>query len=224
MKRWQDAVIQMALRRPYLYLLVTLVISVVLMEVLVEVAEHTFIKPALQQLEVSFINYVQQFVTPAVTIEVILITSIGSSTFYFFASFLVCGWYLYSKQRDRLYLYIACLGGGGVLNQVLKRIFERVRPDFLPVIIENGYSFPSGHAMGAICFYGILAYFAGLGLKKRTLRWLMMVVAGVYIILIGLSRIYLGVHYPTDVVAGYAAGATWLFFCITLHRIFRKYK
>ena len=106
--------------------------------------------------------------------------------------------------------------------QVLKRIFERVRPDIFPVIAESGYSFPSGHAMGAICFYGILAYFAGLGLRSKPLRWGLMAAAGIYILLIGLSRVYLGVHYPTDILAGYAAGATWLFFCITLHRIFRK--
>ena len=63
MSNLRDAIVRMALRRPYLYLLVTLVISIVLMEVLVEIAEHTFIKPALQQLELQFIAYVQQFVT-----------------------------------------------------------------------------------------------------------------------------------------------------------------
>ena len=204
MSNLRDAIVRMALRRPYLYLLVTLVISIVLMEVLVEIAEHTFIKPALQQLELQFIAYVQQFVTPPLTAEVMLVTASGSSTFYLLASALVCCWYLYSRQKDRLYLYLVCLCGGGILNQVLKRIFERVRPDIFPVIAESGYSFPSGHAMGAICFYGILAYFAGLGLAA--------------------SDVYKrqGVHYPTDILAGYAAGATWLFFCITLHRIFRK--
>ena len=171
MSNLRDAIVRMALRRPYLYLLVTLVISIVLMEVLVEIAEHTFIKPALQQLELQFIAYVQQFVTPPLTAEVMLVTASGSSTFYLLASALVCCWYLYSRQKDRLYLYLVCLCGGGILNQVLKRIFERVRPDIFPVIAESGYSFPSGHAMGAICFYGILAYFAGLGLRSKPLRW-----------------------------------------------------
>ena len=74
MSNLRDAIVRMALRRPYLYLLVTLVISIVLMEVLVEIAEHTFIKPALQQLELQFIAYVQQFVTPPLTAEVMLVT------------------------------------------------------------------------------------------------------------------------------------------------------
>ena len=96
MSNLRDAIVHMALRRPYLYLLVTLVISIVLMEVLVEIAEHTFIKPALQQLELQFIAYVQQFVTPPLTAEVMLVTASGSSTFYLLASALVCCWYLYS--------------------------------------------------------------------------------------------------------------------------------
>ena len=95
MSNLRDAIVRMALRRPYLYLLVTLVISIVLMEVLVEIAEHTFIKPALQQLELQFIAYVQQFVTPPLTAEVMLVTASGSSTFYLLASALVCCWYLY---------------------------------------------------------------------------------------------------------------------------------
>lgn len=104
MSNLRDAIVHMALRRPYLYLLVTLVISIVLMEVLVEIAEHTFIKPALQQLELQFIAYVQQFVTPPLTAEVMLVTASGSSTFYLLASALVCCWYLYSRQKDRMYL------------------------------------------------------------------------------------------------------------------------
>ena len=118
MSNLRDAIVRMALRRPYLYLLVTLVISIVLMEVLVEIAEHTFIKPALQQLELQFIAYVQQFVTPPLTAEVMLVTASGSSTFYLLASALVCYWYLYSRQKDRLYLYLVCLCGGGILNPV----------------------------------------------------------------------------------------------------------
>ena len=97
MSNLRDAIVRMALRRPYLYLLVTLVISIVLMEVLVEIAEHTFIKPALQQLELQFIAYVQQFVTPPLTAEVMLVTASGSSTFYLLASALVCCWYLGKK-------------------------------------------------------------------------------------------------------------------------------
>lgn len=224
MSSWRSAMIQLALRRPYLYILAALAGSILLMALLVEIAEHTFIKAALQHLELQFINYVQQFMTPALTVETKLVTASGSSKFYFWASFVICGWYLYSRQKHRLYLYLVCLIGSGVLNQTLKHIFERVRPDILPVIHAGGYSFPSGHAMGAICFYGILAYFAGLGLRNKLLRWLLMLTAGFYILLIGLSRVYLGVHYPTDVLAGYAAGAVWLWCCITLHRIFRKYR
>lgn len=88
MKNFWDAIIRMTLRRPHLYLLITLIISIILMEVLVEVAEHTFIKPMLQQVELQAIAYVQQFVTPPLTVEVMLVTASGSTSFYFFASLL----------------------------------------------------------------------------------------------------------------------------------------
>lgn len=223
MSNLRDAIVRMALRRPYLYLLVTLVISIVLMEVLVEIAEHTFIKPALQQLELQFIAYVQQFVTPPLTAEVMLVTASGSSTFYLLASALVCCWYLYSRQKDRLYLYLVSLCGGGILNQVLKRIFERVRPDIFPVIAESGYSFPSGHAMGAICFYGILAYFAGLGLRSKPLRWGLLAAARHLYPAYRLEPCLSGGALSDGYLAGYAAGSDLVIFCITLHRIFRKH-
>lgn len=101
MSNLRDAIVRMALRRPYLYLLVTLVISIVLMEVLVEIAEHTFIKPALQQLELQFIAYVQQFVTPPLTAEVMLVTASGSSTFYLLASALACLLLVFIQQAKR---------------------------------------------------------------------------------------------------------------------------
>lgn len=166
MSNLRDAIVHMALRRPYLYLLVTLVISIVLMEVLVEIAEHTFIKPALQQLELQFIAYVQQFVTPPLTAEVMLVTASGSSTFYLLASALVCCWYLYSRQKDRMYLYLVCLCGGGILNQVLKRIFERVRPDIFPVIAESGYSFPQRSRYGSDLFLWHPGIFCRIGIAK----------------------------------------------------------
>ena len=105
MSNLRDAIVRMALRRPYLYLLVTLVISIVLMEVLVEIAEHTFIKPALQQLELQFIAYVQQFVTPPLTAEVMLVTASGSSTFYLLASALVsAGIYTAGKKTGCIFI------------------------------------------------------------------------------------------------------------------------
>jgi len=98
---------------------------------------------------------------------------------------------------------------------MLKHLFERARPEAFQIVAESGFSFPSGHAMVSLCFYGIVAF---LIVRKRSLQWRIAgaVVATLLIVGIGVSRIYLGVHYPSDVVAGYAAGATWLGFSISL--------
>lgn len=106
--------------------------------------------------------------------------------------------------------------GGAALNSLLKHLFVRTRPDLFRVVEATGYSFPSGHAMVSLCFYGMLAFFIVRNIKS--LRWRLVIIslAVLLVVAIGISRIYLGVHYPTDVIAGYTAGAMWLFFRISL--------
>jgi len=102
-------------------------------------------------------------------------------------------------------------GGAGLLNLLLKSIFERPRPDLFdgPFHLTT-YSFPSGHAMGSIAAYGMLA-FVGIRLTSSRLVQAAIALAAVLLVFfIGLSRIYFAVHYPTDVIGGYLAGALWL--------------
>jgi membrane-associated phospholipid phosphatase len=112
--------------------------------------------------------------------------------------------------------WLAAVAGSAVLNQMLKGLFERPRPHFdHPLLIETSYSFPSGHAMESFVVYGMLAYFGVLAL--RSWEWRVGVVCGaaLLVVLIGFSRMYLGVHYFSDVIAGYAAGGVWLSALIT---------
>lgn len=113
-------------------------------------------------------------------------------------------------QRSRVVmLALAYLGGAG-LDQLLKLIFHRVRPETAGTVITvQGYSFPSGHAMMSLCFYGMLIYLL-VHERSHLARVLGLVAAIVLIGLIGLSRIYLGVHYPSDIVGGFTAGFVWL--------------
>jgi membrane-associated phospholipid phosphatase len=116
----------------------------------------------------------------------------------------------YRRWIDAAGLVLAGLGAG-LLNQLLKNIFERARPDLFdgPIQLTN-YSFPSGHAMGSIAVYGMLAFVGARLTHHILLRYAMVLVAALTVMLIGLSRIYFGVHYPTDVIGGYLAGASWL--------------
>ena len=101
--------------------------------------------------------------------------------------------------------------GAGLLNLLLKNIFERARPNLFdgPIHLTT-YSFPSGHAMGSIAVYGMLAFVGARLTNHRLLRYTIVLVAALIVFFIGLSRVFFGVHYPTDVIGGYLAGAIWL--------------
>lgn len=127
-------------------------------------------------------------------------------------------------KKINLSLFVAAASSvGAVFNLFLKSIFQRERPDILQIIHVKGYSFPSGHAMGSFIFYGSVAFIIIHLTCKTSLRWLGAISMSILILLIGISRIYLGVHFPTDIIGGYAAGGAWLLICITVFRYF-EYK
>jgi membrane-associated phospholipid phosphatase len=108
------------------------------------------------------------------------------------------------------------VAGSTLLNWLLKGFFQRPRPHFAhPLVIETSYSFPSGHAMESFVVYGMVAYLAVLWLRSWEVRVAAVCGAALVVVLIGFSRVYLGVRYFSDVVAGYAAGGVWLGALIT---------
>ena len=101
-------------------------------------------------------------------------------------------------------------------NQILKHIICRPRPNHLRLIVENGYSFPSGHAMISICLYGLLIYLVNKKIKNKLLKIVLTILLIILILGIGISRIYVGVHYPSDVLGGYLLSLSILIFNITI--------
>lgn len=97
-----------------------------------------------------------------------------------------------------------------LLNQMLKHIIQRPRPTEFRIIDESGYSFPSGHSMVSAAFYGFLIYLIYKNVKNKYLKWSLITGLGLLIILIGTSRIYLGVHYTSDVLAGFLISISYL--------------
>lgn len=123
---------------------------------------------------------------------------------------------LVKKWRTGLWFGIMVLLGAGLLNGLMKEVFQRVRPDQIDHLIEQGgHSFPSGHSMGSMIIYGGLLFVLIRYINTRTKNGVLgkialSVVLGLLILSIGLSRIYLGVHYPSDVIGGFSLGLSWL--------------
>lgn len=102
-----------------------------------------------------------------------------------------------------------------VLNQLLKRIVQRPRPTEFRIVEESGYSFPSGHSMVSMAFYGYLIYLIYKYVKNKYLKWISIILLSILICSIGISRIYLGVHYTSDVLAGFMISISYLIIYIS---------
>ena len=111
--------------------------------------------------------------------------------------------------------------GATILDITLKHGFHRARPEPFFGTLPQTYSFPSGHSLFSFCFYGVLAGLINARIRSWWLRIVLFVTAATMIGMIGLSRVYLGVHYPSDVVAGYLAGAIWVSTMVVADRLRR---
>jgi undecaprenyl-diphosphatase len=118
--------------------------------------------------------------------------------------------YLMKRRRAALLLGVTMVGAA-VLNATLKLSFHRARPDpFFDIVAPTSYSFPSGHALFSFCLFGTLAAVISRRAHGTGTRVAVWVAAALIVMLVGFSRIYLGVHYPSDVLAGYAAAFVWV--------------
>lgn len=124
-----------------------------------------------------------------------------------------------------LFGWMAAILGNSILNATLKAIFQRARPQFPnPFLVEANWSFPSGHAMGAVVLYGMLGYLFVTIINASINKFLLVSFIITLVLLIGFSRLYLGVHFFSDVVAGYVAGAGWLAIVISGIEVARRRK
>lgn len=103
-----------------------------------------------------------------------------------------------------------------ILNFLLKNILQRPRPMEYRIIDESGYSFPSGHSMVSMAFYGFLMYLIYKYVKNKYIKWTLITILGILTISIGISRIYLGVHYTSDVFAGFLMAISYLIVYISI--------
>lgn len=176
------------------------------------------------QSDLRIINVVQIFRTPLFSNIMLFITYLGNWQVVFLGLFFICIILFLRRRRYHLWTFIISVGGGELFVWIIKNLVERPRPPLVNALSpEKSFSFPSGHGFVALSFYGLLSYYL-FRLSKNKFQKFLSIFFGVIIILsIGLSRIYLGVHWPTDVLASFAVGSAWLTTLITIIEIKKKF-
>lgn len=162
----------------------------------------------------DFDDYVTELVSrlydPTTTAMMKVFTTIGSTLYVMIIGLFIIFLLITIGYRRELIFFIGVIACSGILNLLLKSIFHRARPNIHRIVEASGYSFPSGHSMSAFTLYGVTIYFLWKHARHAWLRVTFVLVGAVLILMIGISRIYLGVHYPSDVAGGYVMGAAWL--------------
>lgn len=218
-QRKQSSVPKTSLQLSVLHLFISLTVASILLTMFVFTAKHY---PQLIKFDRDVASFMQNAHHPLLTVVVKVITWLGSSTVTILIAILALlyAYLLQQKYSLKAIMLAVCLSGTYATNALLKYLFKRPRPDELALVLVSGYSFPSGHAMVSFAFYGLLGYLfwvAGGSLKSKITASLFWILA----LAIGASRIYLGAHFPSDVLAGFAAGGVWLIGCIIGLHIFQ---
>ena len=161
--------------------------------------------------------------SPHATSVLYAVTQLGSPLLLIPGTLVCSLLFLHLRRIRGAILLTLTMVGVTLLNWILKAVFQRPRPlPFFGLTTPTSYSFPSGHALAAFCFYGALAALVTARLRSPLLRALVWAGAAVVIVAVGFSRLYLGMHYPSDIVAGYATGFVWVLTVASADRMFRR--
>lgn len=164
----------------------------------------------------EFIYSSESFITTTLFLGVTKIAEVWAMVCL---SLLLIAYLMLKKLNIEALFFAIAMSLSSTLNPLLKNIFDRERPTLLRLIDISGFSFPSGHAMSSAAFFGSTMYIANRVLDGKS-RGFMIGLSALFIILISSSRVYLGVHYPTDIIAGIIGGA----FCVVLSTLILRHK
>jgi undecaprenyl-diphosphatase len=156
-------------------------------------------------------NTIHAHATPALTTAMIVVSVIGEAYVMFPLTVVIVAAFWHLGHKYRAALFAIAMSGALAIDVPLKLAFRRERPNasfYYP--LPRSYSFPSGHALFSIVFFGTLAALISPGLHAKWKKAILWAAAAFLAAVIGFSRVYLGVHYPTDVIAGYAAALVWV--------------
>ncbi len=136
----------------------------------------------------------------------LFVTRLGNIEIVFAITVLLCGWLVWKGQRSQAFFVLGSVGGAAICNVLLKLIYLRARPSLWDSLVtEKDFSFPSGHAMVSSALAASLIVL----LWGSRFRWPVVACGVAYVALVGLSRLYLGVHFPSDILGGWSASTLW---------------
>lgn len=175
-------------------------------------------------LDYQVFQWLQQYISGPGTAFFNIITFLASRYFLMVACLILTVYFLFIRKHKWFSVKIPVVAIGGIsINVLMKQFFQRPRPAD-PLLAEaSGLSFPSGHAMLAVSFYGLLIYLIWRNVENTVWRIFFTALLVVLIHLIGFSRIYLRVHYTSDVIAGFAVGGMWIVVSLWVLRKLEKY-
>jgi membrane-associated phospholipid phosphatase len=184
-----------------------------------DIAEDVMEKGKITLYDTLIVNLLNTSATPGTTGLMKFITGLGAGGPYYLVFILIPTFLILKNHLREGLLLLLSLGGGFFLMSTMKELFGRARPVVgTPIITETGFSFPSGHSTVSACFYGFLIYLIFTSNQPVGIKVVLCALLGSLILLIGLSRVNLGVHYPSDVLAGFSLGAAWVSCCSLLCR------
>jgi len=193
---------------------IVLVLFIIALTAFVYITRRVFVLNK-NKLDTSVFNYLQSHVSNRNNDIMEVFTFLGTHQFLIPANLSLIAYFLFIKKHKWYSIKIPAIALSSLgLMFLLKGLFDRERPSVPLLFHAKGLSFPSGHALMSVTFYGLLVYMVFKGVKNPTLKWTLIGLLIILIMIIGGSRVYLRVHYATDVIAGYCIGFLWLVFTV----------
>lgn len=201
----------------FLVIVVGFFLSLFSIYIFSEIAENIFFENTLA-IDKSIIYAIYSIRTPLLTTIMMWCSFMGAELTIFLGSIGILFLALYHRWKEA-FVYGVIFAMGVLLNQILKIFYQRPRPDMDPLIALSSFSFPSGHSMNSFIFYMLLSYYMYRLYPQKHVYIPVFLICCIIILMVGFSRVYLGVHYPTDVLAGYVAGFFVVATAILLKRV-----
>lgn len=206
----------------FIEIIISVFISLASLYLFLELGEEVLDKDILL-IDSLVTNFIYNFRSPLLNQVMMFFTSLGSGLALISMSIITI-LYIGAVRKKDVAIYLGILCSGAILNIILKFLYQRPRPENFPLIHENSLSFPSAHAMNSFVFFAALSYFIFRETNNKNVTLIVSAISLIVVGLIGISRIYLGVHYPSDVLGGFIAGFLWFISAILFEKtiIFKR--